>query len=75
MAGKDYSEQAYHICKQFEDLITSSKDSWQDEQATRFGYDYVEPIRKALSDMQLPIESTVDLVDTKLNEIKSIANG
>lgn len=75
MAGKDYSEQAYHICKQFEDLTTSSKDSWQDEQATRFGYDYVEPIRKALSDMQLPIESIVDLVDTKLNEIKSIANG
>ncbi len=75
MAGKDYSEQAYHISKQFEDLTTSSKDSWQDEQATRFSYDYVEPIRKALSDMQLPIESIVDLVDTKLNEIKSIANG
>lgn len=75
MAGKDYSEQAYHISKQFEDLTTSSKDSWQDVQATRFGYDHVEPISKALREMQLPIEKIVDLVDTKLHEIQSIANG
>ena len=74
MAGKDYSEQAYHISKQFEDLTTSSKDSWRDEQATRFGYEYVEPISKALREMQLPIESIVDLVDTKLHEIRNIAN-
>lgn len=75
MAGKDYSEQAYHISKQFEDLTTSSKDSWKDVQATRFGYDHVEPISKALREMQLPIEKIVDLVDTKLHEIQSIANG
>lgn len=75
MAGKDYSEQAYHISKQFEDLTTASKDSWQDEQATRFGYDHVEPISKALREMQLPIESVIDIVDTKLHEIQSIANG
>ncbi len=75
MAGKDYSEQAYHISKQFEDLTTSSKDSWQDVQATRFGYDHIEPISKALREIQLPIEKIVDLVDTKLHEIQSIANG
>lgn len=75
MPGKDYSQQAYNIRKQFEDLITSSKDSWQDEQATRFGYDHAEPIRKALSDMELPIESIVDLVESKLREIQSYANG
>lgn len=75
MAGKDYSEQAYQISKQFEDITTSSKDSWRDEQATRFGYDHVEPISKALREIQLPIEKIVDLVDTKLHEIQSIANG
>lgn len=75
MAGKDYSEQAYHISRQFEDLTTASKNSWKDKQAVSFGYDYVDPICKALSDMQLPIESIVDLVDTKLDEIKAIANG
>lgn len=75
MAGKDYSDQAYHISRQFEDLTMSSKNSWQDEQATKFGYDYVEPIMKALSDIQLPIETIVDLVDSKLNEIQNIANG
>ena len=75
MAGKDYSEQAYYISKQFDDLIASSKDSWQDEQATRFGYDHVEPIRKTLSEMQLPIETIVDIVDTKLREIQGYANG
>lgn len=75
MAGKDYSDEAYQISMQFDDLTTSSKDSWQDEQATRFGYSYVEPISNALREMQLPIEKIVDLVDTKLNEIQSIANG
>lgn len=75
MPGKDYSEQAYHISKQFEDLTISSKDSWQDEQATRFGYYHVEPISRALREMQLPIEKIVDLLDTKLHEIKNIANG
>lgn len=74
MAGKDYSEQAYQISKQFEDLATSSKESWRDEQATRFGYNHVEPISKALREIQLPIEKIVDLVDTKLNEIRNIAN-
>lgn len=75
MPGKDYSDQAYHISKQFEDLTASSKNSWQDEQATRFGYDHVEPISKALREMQLPIEHIVDLVDTKLKEIQRYANG
>lgn len=75
MAGKDFSDEAYHISRQFEDLIASSKKEWQDEQAGKFGYDYVEPIRKALSDIQLPIESIIDLVDSKLNEIQNIANG
>lgn len=75
MPGKDYSEQAYHICKRFEDLTESSNDNWQDEQATRFRYGHVEPISKALREMQLPIERIVDLVDTKLQEIQSIANG
>lgn len=75
MSSKDYSEQAYHIYKQFEDLTTSSKDSWQDEQAKHFGYDYVEPISRALREMQLPIEKIIDLVDIKLREIQSIANG
>lgn len=75
MPGKDYSEQAYHIRKQFEDLINSSKDTWQDEQATRFAYDHAEPIRKALSDMELPIETVVDIVETKLKEIQSYVNG
>ena len=75
MAGKNYSEQAYHISRQFEDLTTSSKDSWQDEQATRFSSDHVEPISKALREIQLPIEKIVDLVDTKLHEIQAIANG
>lgn len=75
MAGKDYSEEAYHIGRQFDDLAASSHDSWQDEQADKFGYDHIEPIRKALIDIQLPIESIIDLVDTKLNEIQSIANG
>ncbi|MBD5211442.1 MAG: hypothetical protein HDS77_09340 [Bacteroidales bacterium] len=75
MAGKDYSAEAYQISKQLEDLTTSSKDSWQDEQATRFGYDHIEPISKALREMQLPIEKIVDFVDTKLREIQSYANG
>lgn len=75
MAGKDFSEQAYHISKQFEDLVASSKDSWQDEQAARFGYDHVEPISKALREIQLPIESIVNIVETKLKEIQSYANG
>lgn len=74
MPGKDFSDEAYQISKQFEDLITSSKDNWQDEQATRFGYNHVEPISKALREIQLPIEKIVDLVDTKLNEIRNIAN-
>ena len=75
MAGKDYSAEAYQISKQLEDLTTSSKDSWQDEQATRFGYDHIEPISKALREMQLPIEKIVDFVDTRLREIQSYANG
>lgn len=74
MPGKDFSDEAYQISKQFEDLITSSKDNWQDEQATRFGYNHVEPISKALREIQLPIEKIVDLLDTKLNEIRNIAN-
>lgn len=75
MPGKDYSEQAYAISQQFEDLANSTKESWQDEQATRFGYDHIEPISKALREIQLPIESIVDTLDSKLNEIRSIANG
>ncbi len=75
MPDKDYSEQAYQISKQFEDLITGSKDNWQDEQATRFGYDHVEPISQTLREIQLPIERIVAIVDTKLHEIQSIANG
>lgn len=74
MPGKDFSEQAYHISKQFEDLSTYSKDSWQDDQATRFSYNHIEPISKVLREMQLPIEHIVDLVETKLHEIQSIAN-
>lgn len=75
MPGKDYSEQAYQISKQFEDLTMASKTSWQDDQANRFGYDYIEPISKALREMQLPIEKIVDLVDTKLREIQGYTNG
>lgn len=75
MPGKDYSQQAYQISQQFEDLAKSSKESWKDEQATRFGYEYLDPISKALRDIQLPIEKIVDLVDTKLREIQSLANG
>ncbi len=74
MAGKDYSDEAYHIARQFDELVSSTDGYWQDEQATKFGYDHVEPIRKALSDIQLPIESIIDVLDTKLNEIRNIAN-
>ncbi len=75
MAGKEYSDKAYQIRRQFEDLTTASKDNWQDEQAVRFGYDHAEPIRKALSDIEVPIESIIDLVNSKLSEIQRIANG
>ena len=74
MAGKDYSQQANLLCKQFEDLANSSKKDWQDDQAKRFEYDHVEPVRKALSDMQISIEQVVDVLDTKLNEIRGIAS-
>lgn len=74
MPGKDYSEKAYQISRQFEDLIASSKDSWQDEQAERFGYNHVEPISNTLREIQLPIEHIVDFVDSKLREIQNIAN-
>jgi len=75
MAGKDYSEEAHQISKRFDELSISSKEQWQDEQANRFGYTHLEPIRHALSEMQLPIEQIVDIVDTKLQEIRNIANG
>lgn len=75
MAGKDYSEEAYQISKQFDEIASSTDKDWQDEQARRFGYEHIVPIRDALSGIQLPIESIVDLVEKKLNEIRSIANG
>lgn len=75
MSGKDYSQQAYYICQQFEALVSSSEEGWKDEHGKKFGYDHVEPIRKALSDMQLSIECVVDVLDSKLNEIRGIASG
>ncbi|MDE6278277.1 MAG: hypothetical protein K2M06_09260 [Muribaculaceae bacterium] len=75
MPGKDYSEQAYHISMQLDDLVKASKENWQDEQAKRFGYNHIEPISTALREIQLPIEKIIDLVDTKLHEIQKIANG
>lgn len=74
MAGKEYSEEAYHIRMQFDELTSSIKQDWRDDQATKFDYDHVEPMQKALSDIQTPIEHVVDILDTKLNEIRSIAN-
>lgn len=74
MNGKDYSEEAYHIALRFDDLMASVEKEWRDDQAKRFDYDHAEPIRKALSDIRLPIESIVDLVESKLDEIRSIAN-
>ena len=44
MAGKDYSDEAYHIARQFDELVSSTDGYWQDEQATKFGNDHVEPI-------------------------------
>lgn len=74
MVGKDYSEQAYHIQLQFDELTSSIKQDWRDDQATKFVYEHVDPMRKAFSDIQIPIEYVVDILDTKLNEIRSIAN-
>ena len=75
MAGKDFSEQAYQISLQFDDMMSSAEKDWQDEQARRFRYGHVEQIRKALTEIQLPVEHIIDLVDKKLNEIQNAANG
>lgn len=74
MAGKEYSEEAYHIRMQFDELTSSIKQDWRDGQSTKFAYDHVVPMQKALSDIQSPIESVVDILNTKLNEIRNIAN-
>lgn len=75
MAGKDYSEQAYAISRRFDELANLTDLDWKDEQAQRFDHNHVEPVRNALSEIQLPIEHIVDFVDAKLNEIKNITNG
>lgn len=74
MAGKNYSEEAYQIRRQFDELASSTQEQWQDEQARKFRYEHIDRMSNALSDIQLPIEYIVDLVDKKLNEIRSIAN-
>lgn len=74
MAGKNYSEEAYQIRRQFDELASSNQEQWQDEQARKFRYEHIDRMSKALYDIELPIESIVDLVDKKLNEIRSIAN-
>ncbi|MGN0224738.1 MAG: hypothetical protein ACI4A7_01460 [Prevotella sp.] len=74
MAGKNYSEEAYQIRRQFDELVSSMQEQWKDEQARKFGYEHIEQIRRALYDIELPIESIVDFVDKKLDEIRYIAN-
>ncbi len=74
MSGNDYSQQANYIYRQFDDLTTSTKEGWKDDQATKFEYNYIEPVRKALSDMQISIEYVVNVLDSKLNEIRGIAS-
>lgn len=75
MAGKEYSAEAYRIGRELDEMASAAVEGWRDEQAKRFGYEYMAPVRQALSDMQLPIEAIVDLVDLKLKEIQEIANG
>lgn len=73
MDGKQYSEEVYTIRLQLEDLSKASKEQWQDKQAEHFGNSYIEPICRALSDMVYSIEHTVYTLDSKLQEIKTIA--
>lgn len=72
MSGSDYSREAYQISQQFDSVLSSVKEHWQDEQSTRFNYEHCETIRKALYDIQSSIESIVDFADSKLEEIINI---
>lgn len=75
MSGKEYSEQALRIGRFLDELVQSSKSQWTDEQARSFELSHVANTRKALYEVQLPIESIIDLLDRKLEEIKRIVNG
>lgn len=75
MAGKDYSQEAYQTMVRFEEMAKLAEEHWQDVQATSFKYTHTERVNKALVDMQLQIEHIIDLVDSKLDEIKQISNG
>lgn len=75
MPGKEYSEEAYRIRQQFDGVVNVSKQWWQDNQAIRFGYDFIDPITQSLQEMQLPIEIVVDEVEQRLQKIQEIANG
>ena len=75
MSGKEYTEQALRIGHSFEELVQSTKSQWTDEQARNFEFSHVANTRKALYEIQFPIESIIDLLDRKLEEIKRIANG
>lgn len=58
----------------FDDATKWSEEHWHDDQATSFKYTHVERVSKALSDMQLDIEHIIDLVDSRLEKIRSAAN-
>lgn len=75
MAGKEFSDEAYEISRHFDGLVESAYQEWQDDQAKKFVYDHIEPMRKALSDMQLPVEAIVDFLDSRLKEMRGIAGG
>lgn len=75
MAGKEFSDEAYEISRQFEELVESAYQQWQDDQAKKFGYEHIDPVRRALSGIQLPVEAIVDFLDSRLNEIRGIAGG
>ncbi len=75
MAGRQYAEEAYRIRLEFEDMASSVQEQWKDDQANRFKYGHLEEIDRALLGIELPIEKIVDLVDSKLEEIRNISNG
>ena len=75
MPGKEYSQQAYQIRQQFEQLAISTDKEWQDEQASRFRYAYIDKVKQSLINIENPIERVVDILEVKLSEIQKIANG
>lgn len=73
MSGQDYSQEAYRASVQFDDMAKTAEEQWRDEQASGFKYTHIDRVSHALNEIQIPIEQLINIVESKLSQIRQIA--